>query len=140
VGRYIKKGGHGGARSNAGRRSLSKLDRLLIGAKAEELAHIFEHLPNPRLPCDEIQQSQKLLQRVPLKERNKLSDEATEHLDWLTETLHRRRVGRGERPKLDDIFAGLAEKETRERGISITARTIRRWRDQYLATKKPSKE
>ena len=117
MGRYVKRGGHGGDRRGAGRRSLSKLDRLLIGARAEELAHVFERLPNPRLPYADIEQSQQALQGVPLKERKQLSDDATEHLDWLRETLHRRRVGRGVRRRLEDIFTGLAEQETKQRGV-----------------------
>ena len=138
--RYVKKGGHGGDRRGAGRRSFSKLDRLLIGARAEELAHIVEPLPNPRLPHGEIEQSQRALQALPLKARKQLPDEAREHLDWLTETLHKRRVGRGVRRKLNDIFTILAAQETKLRGVSISARQVRRWRDEYLATKKPTEK
>jgi hypothetical protein len=84
----------------------------------------------------DIRQSQKFLAALTHDQRKQLSDEAREHLDWLTETLHRRRVGRGLRRRLSDIFASLAEKETQERGIPISARQVRRWRDQYQATKK----
>jgi hypothetical protein len=44
-------------------------------------------------------------------------------------------VGRGGRPKLTDLFSSLAEEATELLGVSISARQIRRWRDQYLATK-----
>jgi hypothetical protein len=136
VGRYIKKGGHGGLCRGAGRRAPSKLDRLLIGARVEELAHVFEHLPDQRLDYDDIRQSQNALQQIPVKERKQLSGEAREHLDWLKEALKRRRVGRGGRPKLTDLVSSLAEEATELLGVSISARQIRRWRDQYLATKK----
>jgi hypothetical protein len=88
------------------------------------------------LDYDDIRQSQNALQQIPVKERKQLSGEAREHLDWLKEALKRRRVGRGGRPKLTDLFSSLAEEATELLGVSISARQIRRWRDQYLATKK----
>jgi hypothetical protein len=126
--------GHGGKRVRAGRRSLSKLDRLLIGARADnETRTPGQQLRNPDLNYDDIADSRSALDLV--VERKKLSADTQEHIDWLREELDGRRVVRAARRTLPEIFASIAADESKRRGIPVTPRQVERWCDEYRKTK-----
>ena len=68
----------GGKRDGAGRKSISKVDRLLIGARAEtELRTLGRQLRDSELPYAEIAESRAALVRVPLSHRKKKSGSYT---------------------------------------------------------------
>jgi len=134
---YVKKGGHGGSRRGAGRPSLRKRDRLLIGAEAEKEFRILgRSLPRHDLSETEIAESREALARVPVEDRKKLPAEIQEHLNWLQEELDGKRVVWAERRLLREVFARQAAKASKRYGRPISLRQMRRWRDQYLATRK----
>jgi hypothetical protein len=138
VGRYVKKGGHGGSRRGAGRPSLSKKDRLLLGAETQEdLQTPGAKLPRDDLLDDEIKESREALEKVP--DRKRLPADAQEHLDWLREELDGKRVVRAERRLLRDVLPEKAAEVSKRYGIPISERQIRRYRDLYLATKTTEK-
>ena len=134
---YVKKGGHGGSRHGAGRPSLRKLGRLLIGAAAQtKFRTLGRSLPRHDLSENEIAESQDALARVPSDDRKKLPPEAQEHRNWLNEELNGKRLRWAERPSLSDVFATTAAEASEWHGRTITPRQVRRWRDQYLTTRK----
>jgi hypothetical protein len=91
-------------------------------------------LRDPELPYAEIAESKAALARVPLTQRKKkLSESDQAHLVWLGETRHR--VVWAERRTLPEIFASIAADESKRRGIPISPRQVRRWRDEYQKTK-----
>jgi hypothetical protein len=133
---YVKKGGHGGHRDGVGRPSLSRLDRLLIGAKAEKEFQTRAKLLKYDLAHDEIEQSRDVLMRVPIAERKNLPADAQEHLNWLGEELDGKRLLWAERRLLPEVLTRVAADESTSRGTPISSRQVRRWRDEYLKTKR----
>jgi hypothetical protein len=95
-------------------------------------------LPKHDLSEPEIAESRDALARV--KDRKKLLAEAQEHLNWLQEELDGKRVVWAERRLLREVFARQAAEASKRYGRPISLRQIRRWRDQYLGTRKSTEK
>ena len=97
-------------------------------------------LPRHDLFETEIAESREALGRVPVEDRKKLPAEIQEHLNWLQEELDRKRVVWAERRLLREVFARQAAKASEQHGSFKMPRQVRRWRDEYLATKKSAEK
>ena len=134
-------GPHGGSRVGAGRTApLDKVERLLIGARCEaELASIAEtralRKHKESLPYADIEESRADLDAVPLEIRRRLPAESAEHLAWIADSLEGHRAISTKRPQgeITAIIDRVASEESKRRGLSITPRQVRRWRDEYRA-------
>ena len=149
---------HGGVRKGAGRRSISKRDRLLIGARCQnewealtESASLARH--RSQLDYEGIEKSRNILHAVPLKYRNDVSKYAAEpklkrnslspdiadaieqlhHLIWTELDGPQRKVSfkkpQGER---DALIARIAASESKKCGVPISHRQVERWWEEYL--------
>jgi hypothetical protein len=148
--RYCKKGGWGGVRARAGRKTLSKLDRILIVSRFQnEWKKCCAKADKLRTP-NRIRANWIKLERVPLQQRAlvlSLVDQeemprglpavvrsAVIALKKNRETLDRAgRVRPQARPygKRDALLRRIAAAESNRRGISISSRRLRRWCDEY---------
>jgi hypothetical protein len=129
-------GKRGGSRLGAGRKSLTKVDRLLIGARvsaasdaASEASALKRH--EERLPYEDIEGSRLALESA--RDRSKLSPGLKEELNWITETLDGHRLISFKRPQsqMGAIISRIATEESKRLGITITPRQVRRWWGEY---------
>lgn len=147
----------GGWRAGAGRPSISRVDRLLIGARCEaEWLALAEDQATGRhnkiVDAEGIKKSRRFLHRVPLKFRPVVLDRAARkkidtkgltpslaeavfqlhHLIW-NELNGRRRFVTFKTPQgqQSDLIARVAANETAARGITVSERKVRRWWDDY---------
>jgi hypothetical protein len=113
------------ARSQAGK-AFSKLERLRIAIETETvLQNDRTPLPHPDLDHDEIASAREVL--------HKRGEDAAAALDYIQAELDHKpglRVGRSARPTLPDVCKRVADKH------GVTERQVRRWRQEYLDTKK----
>lgn len=139
---YVKKGGHGGNHGGAGRKTLTKVQRLLVGAEAERVFRTDRPpLKYLDLNYDDVLKSQAALNAVPLSKRGKRKSkdepcDPEDHLEWLEEELEGRRVQKALRPSLSEVCARLAPEASAALGKPVSARQVRRWRQDFLNTKR----
>ena len=153
--RYVKKGGHGGARAGAGRKTISKIDRLIYaGIISTKHKTLGSKLEDPEIDYQDVVTSLKALAKVPLKDRGKfpknaddksrrvwlksLPTDAQDHLKWFEDAFDKKRVVRAERTTLRKVFATM-EEESRRLGVTITARQFRRWYETLLPPRRGGK-
>lgn len=90
----------------------------------------------------DIRASQKYLtDEVPIKDRRKPTGEVRWHLEYLNGipddktdkgALHKQRVVKAEKHRRKDVFAIVAAKASKQLGIPITERQVRRWYETLL--------
>ena len=121
---------HGGRRAGAGRRTLSERQRLLIGAEAETVYRTDRTLlPLPGLDPDEVVdiEASRAEMRGPDRKLAEMH---------LAAALDGRRVRKAVRPSLPKVCDRIAAEATKALDKPITGRQVRRWRQDYLDTKK----